>query len=78
MPRIRTTSMKRRDARVAAITACLTADGRKWSDLQKLCGFSNSTAKNRKKHPEDFKVSELNCLPGLTDQEIIKIVRGQR
>ena len=78
MPKVVFDFEKKRNARVAVILAWLTERGLEWKDLAMICGFSERTARNRKKHPERFTVEELSRLVGLSNYDTHGIIFGVR
>ena len=70
---------KNRQAR-AALSDYMTMRGYKTvsKGLMTLCGFSDRTARNRANSPDDLKVSDLRHMRGLSDDQILRIVKGVR
>lgn len=78
MPRLITDTEKKNRITVSIIQSYLTERGLNWLDLARLCGFSENTARNRRKNPEGFTVKELRRLKGLSESDISSIVLGKK
>lgn len=79
MPRVKPTKTEQENNhRRAVINDVLSVRGYETSkeNLSKLCGFSITTARSRYKDPTTLTIGEIANLK-LTDEQIIRIVRGQ-
>lgn len=79
MPKIKPTDteLKNRQARGALDDYFASRGMDHMNGLASLCGFTTRTASDRYKDPGCLTVSELRRLKGITDEQIIKIVRGK-
>lgn len=82
MPRLSKPEYVVRDERAAgALSGYFTSRGvlpsRVTSEMAKVIGCTRTTALKRLKDPESLTCREIRRLRGITDEEIIKIVRGR-
>ena len=80
MPRVKPTRMEEMNRQARAVLMdYLTVRGYKYAqDLAVFCNMSEKTARRRFEHPDELKISEMRQLKGLTDDQIIRMVRGKQ
>lgn len=78
MPKLRNDREEKNLQARAALSDYMTVRGYRTvaKGLITLCGFSDRTARNRVSSPDDLKISDLRRMKGLTDDQILRIVKG--
>lgn len=76
MPKVNLLKDKMKERTRARIEYCLSRTGRSRADYMKILGLSRSTLHRRYDNPNEFTLGEIRQIPGLTDEDIICIVRG--
>ena len=79
MPRLKLSDREEKNRQaLAAISDYMTVRGYKVTKgLSVMCGFSERTARDRKNNPDDLKVADLRRMKGLSDSQILRIVKGK-
>lgn len=77
MAKIQTEQEKQNLQTLAVINDWCTVHGVKRSDFGKRIGTSDGTGYNRLNEPGELRISEIRRMKGLTDEQIIRMIRGK-